>query len=647
MKLEDIFGIGKKTAHKLRSNNIWTPYDLITTFPKSYENYTVTDFYDAKHQEVITIIGKIVKIDTFTKNINIIKLLIEVDKVLTTAIIFNQAFLLKQLSLNQMVLIKGKYNLYTNEIVVSSISRNIDKRYIVANYKLEGITDHTISVAVNDIITNKKAPIYETLPPKIILDYQLLKREDAIKKIHLPNNSFELKQALQRFKYEEAIKIQLKLQRETLLIPKRESVEYNLDIVKEFISSLPYELTLDQKEAVNDIYKDFKSGNRSRRLIQGDVGSGKTIVAILAALGAITANKQVVFMVPTEILAIQQYENIKQLLPNYNVELLTSKVSGKTEIIKNILKGKTNIVIGTHAVASEGVLFKNLGLIIIDEQHKFGVELRESLINKSETADLIYLTATPIPRTLGISLFGDLKTSIIKSRPQHQKQIISRNILEQDIELVYQAIEEAIENKEHAFIVVPAISSSQKDHSILSLEADLKKRYGENLFILHGELSSDKRSDVIKSFAEAKGAVLLSTSMVEVGIDLKTATIMVVLAAENFGLSQLHQLRGRVGRGEKRGTFYTVSQKEEVERLELLSQTSDGFKLSEFDLKLRGPGDFLGFKQSGIFEAKYLDFGTDYQILKDAKKIANQVLRYNKLGSDSNYYHLNKIIKEE
>ena len=644
MKLEDVFGIGKKTASKLRNSNIWSPYDLILTFPKSYENYNITNFYNAKHLDIITVIGKITKIESFQKRINIIKLVLEVDQVLTNIIIFNQPFLLNSLKVNDFILVKGKYNVYKNEIAASQISKNIEKSAITGLYNILDVTNHTMAVAIKHLLDKKEVAIYETLPKDVLRKYQLLPRDKAIYQIHFPKDEHELDNSLKRFKYEEAIHIQLNLQKEKLTIPKRNKIEYNLEIVKNFISSLPYELTDDQKKATNDIFRDFKGELRSKRLIQGDVGSGKTIVAVIAALGMISAKKQVVLMVPTEILAHQQYENIKKLLPEYNVELLTSKIKDKNQIKEDVKNGHIDFLIGTHAVASEDLIFNDLGLVIIDEQHKFGVELRESLLSKSESADLIYLTATPIPRTLGIAIFGDLETSIIKSRPNFQKPIITKYYTDDKIEECYKEIDNAIKNEEHVFIVVPAISSTLKDYSINSVKDELIGRYQDKLFILHGEIKSNERSDIIDAFSQEKGAVLLATSMVEVGIDLKSATMMVVLGAENFGLSQLHQLRGRVGRGDKQGYFYAISQNEDVERLTLLETTNDGFRLSEIDLQLRGPGEFLGLKQSGIFDSKFIDFNQDYQILVDAKQFATDLLNNPFKLKDPDYYYLNKIV---
>ncbi|MGI6781254.1 MAG: ATP-dependent DNA helicase RecG [Acholeplasmataceae bacterium] len=647
MKLEDVNKIGKKTANQLRRNNIWSPYDLVMTFPKSYENYNIINFNEAKHNEVITIIGTIIKIESFKTKIHLIKLLVKVDQFQTSAVIFNQPFLLKSFKVDDEVLIKGKYNLYKNEIAVSSISKNLEKREITPKYNLDSVNDYVVGEAIRDILENNKVAIYETLPYEILNHFHLKGREETIKSIHLPQSIKELNEAFRRLKYEEALILQLKLQKGLLNRVKREPINYEISLVKEFIETIPYELTDDQKEVVNEIYRDFKNDYQTKRLIQGDVGSGKTIVAIIGMFGVLTANKQAVLMVPTEILANQQYETIKELLPNYNVELLTSKVSHKPKIYQKIESGEIDILVGTHAVASENVNFKDLGLIVIDEQHKFGVELRESLFKKSESANLIYLTATPIPRTLGIAMFGDLATSQIKSRPEFQKPITSKHYDVSKLDEIIKEVLETINRGEHVFIVVPAISSELKDFNIANTYEILNPIFKEKLFVLHGELSSDDRNDVIAQFSRSKGGVLLSTSMVEVGINLKTATLMIVLAAENFGLAQLHQLRGRVGRGELKSKFYTISSKEDVERLEILEKVNCGFKLSEYDLKLRGPGEFLGLKQSGILQAKYLDFSLDYQILLDARKLSLEIINNKKYQNDKSYYYINKVLSEE
>ncbi len=468
-----------------------------------------------------------------------------------------------------------------------------------------------------------------------------------VKNLHMPETIEKLNYSIRRLKYEEAIEMQLKLQKGLLKKITRLPIDYDIEKVREFINTLPFELIKDQKEVVNEIYRDFKKDYQTKRLIQGDVGSGKTIVAIIAILGVLTAGKQAVLMVPTEILASQQYETIKKMLVSYNVSLLTSKVGNKQEILSKLESGEIDVLVGTHSVASEYVLFKDLGLIIIDEQHKFGVELRESLFKKSESANLIYLTATPIPRTLGIAMFGDLATSEIKSRLSFQKPVKTKHFEESKLNLIINEIVETVEKGEHVFVVVPAISSELKDFNIENTAQILRPVLNEKLYILHGEISSEDRNKIIEDFSNSNGGVLLATSMIEVGIDLKSATLMVVLAAENFGLSQLHQLRGRVGRGDKESKFYTISNKEDVERLKILERVSSGFKLSEYDLKLRGPGEFLGLRQSGILKAKYLDFSIDYKILMDARKLSIKIISNESLLENPSYYYLNKILNEE
>lgn len=647
MKLEDISYIGNKTRYILRENNIWTPYDLVMNFPKSYENYNIINFNEAKHNQVITIIGEILKIEHFKAKVHVIKLLIKVEEFQVSALIFNQQFLLKSLKLNDEVLIKGKYNLYSNEISVSSISKNLNKKEITPIYGIEGVTDYMISKAIEDIFTNNKIKIYETFPNDVMRRFNIINRYDAIKNLHFPKSITDLNKSIKRLKYEEAIELQLRLQKSLLNRTKREPIDYDISKVKDFIESLSFELTEDQKEVVNEIYRDFKKDYQTKRLIQGDVGSGKTIVAIIAMLGVLTAGKQAVLMVPTEILANQQYETIKKLLSNYNVSLLTSKVKNRTQILNDLETGKIDVLVGTHSVASENVLFNDLGLIIIDEQHKFGVELRESLFKKSESANLIYLTATPIPRTLGIAMFGDLATSEIKSRPKFQKPVITKHFEENKLDLIIEEIKNTVSKEEHVFVVVPAISSELKDYNIENTADILRPIFKEKLFILHGDISSEDRNKIIEDFSNSIGGVLLATSMIEVGIDLKSATLMVVLAAENFGLSQLHQLRGRVGRGEKESKFYTLSNKEDVERLKILEKVDSGFKLSEYDLKLRGPGEFLGLKQSGILKTKYLDFSTDYDILLEARKLSIEIINNQQLLKNRDYYYINRILNEE
>lgn len=644
-KLTDVKGIGKNLAKTLIDLGIRTPYQLVKTFPKGYEELDLTNFLEAKNGDTVTVIGDVLSLVTFQKRVHLTKMNVKIDnKFQTTALAFNRKYLKNQLKIGDKILIKGKYDSRKNEIVANIVSKNLKRDDLEPKYNLEGINNYQMSQAIKGAL--EIVPIYETLPYWILREYKLLSEKNAVRMIHFPENYYEFNQAQRKFKYTEAITIQLGILDKTLKKTPRDKIDYNLEEVQKVIDSLAYELTNDQKQAVNDIFIDFNKKYETKRLIQGDVGSGKTIVAILGGLGMITAGKQVVFMVPTEILARQQYETVKNILKDYNVSLLTSKlkVSEKRQIYQDLEAGKIDFLIGTHAVASEKVDYHDLGLVIIDEQHKFGVNIRKTLINKGKETDVLYLTATPIPRTLGIALFSELETSIIKEKPSFQKEVKTVFKSYEDLDdILYESLEN-IKKGEHTFVVVPAIESELKEATILEYKPILKKWFKDDLYVLHGKLSQNEKEEVTESFLSSKGGVLLATSMVEVGIDVKTATTMIILGANNFGLSQLHQLRGRIGRGNLDATCYVISEDLEDERLKLLETISDGFKLSEYDLKTRGPGDFLGVKQSGLLESDYLDFAEDYQILLDAKKIAIKLLNDPEFkDKKENYFLINSI----
>ena len=619
-KIEEIKGVGEKTKNILNEIGVFTTDDLLLNFPKNYLHFTNHNNLTFKnHNEVVSIFVKVssdLSINHYT-NSKIIKFEVVLNEKAINIVAFNQLYLMKTIKKDSEIYITGKYNYYKNEIVLSKVSTHNKFKNIEPKYNFDNLLDSNISKIVKNILTENKFNIKENLPQYVINKYNLNNRIKTLKELHNPINEESLNSAIKRMKYEEAFNFQTEMIKRINVEVKRPPIKYNNDKVRTLISKFPFKLTKDQKLAVNDIFRDFKTNKTTYRLIQGDVGSGKTVVAMLAIYGALTAGKQVLFMAPTEILAKQHFESIIKYFDNeFNSELLTSSTKNKEEIKVKLLQNEINFIVGTHALAEDDVIFNDLALIIIDEQHKFGVNVRNKVLKKGN-ANLIYLTATPIPRTLAISIYGDAKISLIKEKPAQRKKIITKYITNNKIDEVINHIKITINNNEKVYIVVPAISSTHAKYNVENVYLAIKRRLPNynNIYKIHGKYNKNEQEESINNFLKDENAILVATSMIEVGIDVKNATLMVIFAANYFGLSQLHQLRGRVGRSNLQSYCYLISEREDEERLSIIEKVDDGFELSEYDLKLRGPGIFLGYDQTGHFNFKYLDFIEDYNIL--------------------------------
>lgn len=646
VKLEQIKGIGPSTLRLFRNHGIWNTYDLLLHTPKGYEDFSITSLSDASHKDTLTVLGKIISEPKLIRGGKVERIVFkaEVFKQHVEVVAFGKSYLFKQLIQGETIQIKGIYDLYRKQINASSLVKPEKRVEIKPTYGLEGLYDKTIMNLVQTIKDEKQVAIYENIPKTLIDRYHLLGREDALFKLHLPKDMLEIEQAKRRMKYEEAFFLQLKIlgsqQKKRDRLPKN----YDIHAVKDLIQHIPYELTQDQKSAVNDIFRDFKQPHTSYRLIQGDVGSGKTIVAMLASYAIVTAKEQVSIMAPTELLANQHYQFFSRYLKDTKIALLTGKTKDKESVKERILKHEYDIVIGTHALIESDVKFHHLGLVIIDEQHKFGVQTRDELIEKAHAKDVIYLTATPIPRTLAMAAFGESHVSLIKEKPKERKPVETVYLTKDKMNTVYEQMHLALNRKEHVMVIVPAIDSEKISDNIETVYEELKERFNETIYVLHGRKTALEQDEAMNGFVMQPGSILLATTMVEVGIDIPTATTMAIFHAERFGLSQLHQLRGRVGRGERSSICYLISEKEDLERLQVLSQTNDGFILSEYDLKMRGPGDFLGVEQSGYFKFKYLNIVEDYPVLLEAQKNVTELLQRKDFYTNPQFKYLVKVI---
>lgn len=646
IKLDQVKGIGPQTLRAFRNQGIWSTYDLVSFVPKSYEDFSITNIHDAKHKDVLTVHGRIITDLRIVRGGKVERILFKahiLDSIIDI-VAFGKSYLFKQLQKNDDVQIKGIYDLYRNQINASSIVKAEKSLTIKPVYHIEGLHDKTVMNLVAVIKEEKLVDIYENIPKKFLERYRLINRRDALFQLHLPETMDAIFQAKRRMKYEEAFYMQLKLIGNQKRCEKRLPKNYDILAVKNLIDQLPYQLTTDQKNAVNDIYRDFKKPEASYRLIQGDVGSGKTIVALLASYAIITSGEQVALMVPTELLANQHFQFFSNHLRNVKIALLTSKTKNKETMKKMISEHAYDLVIGTHALIESDVNFHHLGLIIIDEQHKFGVRTREELINKAHTKDILYLTATPIPRTLALIAFGENHVSIIKEKPKHQMPVETRYITRDLTQEAYNKMQSALLRKEHCMVIVPAIDSEMYNDNIDNMFNELKKEFNCPIYTLHGKKTPIDQEEAMQSFVMTPGSILLATTMIEVGIDIPTATMMTIFHAERFGLSQLHQLRGRIGRGNLPGFCYLISEKDDIERLQILSKSTDGFKLSEYDLKMRGPGDFIGIEQSGHLDFKYINLADDFAILQEAQKNVLELLDQPDFYTNPSYKYLVKAI---
>lgn len=637
-----IKGIGEETAESLAEMNINTVQDLLEYYPYRYDDYRIRDLADVIHEEKVTVEGKVhsePSLVYYGRKRSRLTIRLLVGRYLIQVVFFNQPYLKKNLTMNEMITVTGKWDQHRqtitgNECKIGSYIKNKDFEPV---YTIKGkVTMKGIRKFIHMAFHQYGPLIEETLPDSQLKKYKLLNRRDALRALHFPMNQEDVKQSRRRIVYEEFLSFQLKMQ--ALRKFEREhspgmQQKYDLIRLKKMMDNLPFPLTNAQKRVVNEILTDLKSPFRMNRLLQGDVGSGKTVVAAIGLYASVTAGFQGALMVPTEILAEQHAQSLQQLLAPYNVrsELLTSSVKGKTrkEILQKLADGDIDIIIGTHALIQGEVTFSKLGLVITDEQHRFGVEQRRILREKGESPDVLFMTATPIPRTLAITVFGEMDVSIIDEMPAGRKAVETYWAKHGMLDRVLAFLEKELMKGHQGYVICPLIEESEKldVQNAIDVHSTLTHYYQKrfNVGLMHGRLSAEEKDVVMKAYSCNEVQVLVSTTVVEVGVNVPNATIMVIYDAERFGLAQLHQLRGRVGRGNDQSYCILLADpKSEIgkERMKIMTETNDGFVLSEKDLELRGPGDFFGKKQSGIPEFKVADMVHDYRVLETARNDA-------------------------
>ena len=650
MDIEEIKGIGAKTANILRRLNINNLYDLLTYYPFRYEYIKRSDI-NALVNDKIIMDGVVLNnaLVTYLKNHkDKMSFRLNTGTNIFNVSIFNRGYLKNKIIVGSSVTVFGKYDRKRNMIVASDIklSKLPLKPIIEPVYH---VTTGITSSILNTLIKNNITDITDYIPTYLSEKYSFLSKIQSIKEIHNPSSTENLKQAINRLKYEELFLFMLKIN--NLKKNKTQNglvKEIDYDKILEVIKSLPFELTIDQKKAIDDIYNDMVSENRMNRLIQGDVGSGKTIVSFIALYMNYLAGYQGALMAPTEILAKQHYINIKKIFPLLNIELLTGKlkVKDKKNIYNRLSKNEIDIVIGTHALISEDVKYNNLGLVVTDEQHRFGVNQRANLKNKGIMPDVLYMSATPIPRTYAITLFGDMDISLIKTKPSGRKEIITYLKKESEIKDVLMLMYQELRNSHQIYVIAPLIEESDKIEleNVIKLKDKMTRAFGKlyTIDIMHGKLSNTEKEDVMERFKNNEVQILISTTVIEVGVDVSNATCMVVFDSYRFGLSALHQLRGRVGRSSLQSYFVMISNND-AERLKVLTKTSDGFLVSEEDFKLRGSGDLFGIRQSGDMQFKLADLKKDINMLNMAKADSEEFLEKYKDKYEYIYNSVNSV----
>ena len=651
MNLQDINLISLQNLKYLEKYNITTSKDLLEFYPYRYQVLNPSSL--ESKDDLLTVNAKIVStsIITYLKSkLNVLRFKAIVNNQIINVSIFNRGFLKKNLTIDKEVILIGKYNNKLNSFTASEIKmgRLNNTQIIPLYHNVKGIKNNTLEKYIKYLLEN--TTIVDELPSYLKEKYHLCSLQEAYQYIHFPKNKEELKEAQRRLIFEELFEFMLKMMflKELNQTGKGVSKEFDENKVEKFLKDLPFTLTEDQQSAIKAGLHDLKDKKRMNRLLLGDVGSGKTIVATVLLYANFLSGYQGVFMAPTEILATQHFFNTHALFQacNVQVDLLVGSMSKKEKenILQRIKNKEIDILIGTHAVLNENLHFANLGLVVTDEQHRFGVCQRENLQNKGDYPDMLFMSATPIPRTYALTLYGDMDTSIIKQKPHGRKDIITKVVLEKDLKEVLLNTLEEIKNGHQVYVVAPMIDENDENNlkNVYLLKEKFSLAYHEKvpIGILHGKMKKEEKNEVMNAFKNNQIKILISTTVVEVGVDVSNATVMIIFNAERFGLATLHQLRGRVGRSALQSYCYLICN-EKKERLMVLEESNDGFYISEKDFEFRGEGDLFGIKQSGDMAFKIADLKRDYHILLVAKKEAEYFLQ-NKLYTQRQHYE--KII---
>ncbi|MBE6147252.1 MAG: ATP-dependent DNA helicase RecG [Firmicutes bacterium] len=634
--VENVKGIGPKALTLLHKIGIYTVDDLVTHYPFRYDILKRSNLKEVEDEEKVIVDGKVESVPIllrFKVGLNKLNFRLVTSSGVVGVSIFNRAFMKNNLTIGTSVIVIGKLDKKKNIITASDIKFGLlnNQEKIEAVYHCtSGLTNKNMSTFINTAILMNGKELQEFIPSYIQEKYHFSNKRTALNIVHNPPSIEKLKEAQIRLKYEELFTFMFKinylkeLHKKEKTGIKRELTEQDIDDV---IKLVPFELTNDQLGAIKEIYNDLNKATRMNRLLQGDVGSGKTIVAIIAMYLNYKSGYQSALMAPTEILATQHYNNICELLKDTNirVELLKGSQTKKEklQVYEALKNGEIDIVVGTHALIQEDVTYKSLGLVVTDEQHRFGVNQRALLNNKGEMPDILYMSATPIPRTYALTIYGDMDVSIIKEMPKGRIPVKTYVKNESELREVLELMNEELKNKHQIYVIAPLIEESENSDlmNVIALRDKMNLAFGSKykIDIVHGKMATAAKDLIMSEFKQNEIQILISTTVIEVGVDVPNASMMVIFDANRFGLSTLHQLRGRVGRGSIESKCVLISNAD-TKRLEIMEKTTDGFEISEEDFKLRGHGDLFGTKQSGDMSFKIADLKQDYKILVQAKK---------------------------
>lgn len=635
-------GIGPKSAEKYKKLGIETVEDLLLYFPFRYEDFkskNVLDLEDGEKAVVSGIVSTPANVQYYGYKRNRLRFTIKQRELVLAVSFFNQPYLADKIELGQTVAVFGKWDKAKGALTGMKLLAQVEDDLQPVYRLSQGVSQSALVKVIKTAFEVGLDQLLEENLPQILMDkYHLLSRRQAVRAMHFPKDLEEYKQALRRVKFEELLFFQLQLQvlkEENRSVGQGIVLDWDKKKLKALQAKLPFTLTEAQERSLNEILADMRSPYHMNRLLQGDVGSGKTVVAGLAMYAAVTAGKRAALMVPTEILAEQHLQSLTSLFPSLRILLLTGslKAAERRERLELIQTGQVDLIVGTHALIQEGVHFHDLGLVIIDEQHRFGVAQRRILREKGQNPDVLMMTATPIPRTLAITAFGDMDVSIIDQMPAGRKEIITRWVKHQQLNLVLDWLVKEIQKGSQAYVISPLIEESEALDlkNAIALEEELIAYFGDRarIALLHGKMKGEEKEAIMQAFKQGEIDLLVSTTVIEVGVNVPNATVMIIMDADRFGLSQLHQLRGRVGRGDKQSYAVLVANPKTESgkrRMKIMTETTNGFVLAEEDLKLRGSGEIFGTRQSGIPEFQVANLIEDYPILEEARKVAVQVV---------------------
>lgn len=668
MKLNDIMiadeeYILARYKNLLKKQNILTIEDLLFNFPIKYEDYRVSSIKDAKIDEAIVLEGTIVSkvtVNYLKSKLSTVVFAMEVEGERIRCTIFNRVFLKGKINYGTVLRIQGHFYQNMNNFTVNNllICDEIN-RDIVPVYKVKDIAHDKYLAIMEKAFRRYKNLIIETLPKELLEKHNLLSMQETIYKLHFADDFEQINKALTRIKYEELLQYQLSMKYLHYMREQNHNcpvIDCDYSLLEKLNKNLSYELTTDQKLAINDILTDLKAPYAMNRLLQGEVGSGKTIVAEMAILATVLAGYQAALMCPTEILSNQHYETLIETFKDYSdvkLGLLTGSTtaSKRNEVIEKLKSGEINVIVGTHALFQSEVEYKNLALVVTDEEHRFGVHQRVMIKNKGLSVNYLKMSATPIPRTLAISAYGDTDISVIKTLPSNRKKVITKLVDQAGKKAVMAHMKEELKNGHQIYVVTPLIDESEAIDTANANEVYNKMvKYFEGEYqvgLIHGKLKPQEKEEIMEKFLKNEIHILVATSVIEVGVNVANATTILILGAERFGVATLHQLRGRVMRSGAVPYCFLIPENitdVSLARLKMVEETSDGFKLAEYDLLHRGPGEFFGERQAGAMNFKYADILKDNDLLELVNEDSRLIMLTTKLMDDEEYHYLYEVV---